>query len=275
MSFVQERLPLEYAPREALRIYGNRLLAFAGVVGANVLFLILIQISLSEPIAFCFAAIIVGGFVFVCWWASRDAVLMKAHETFAKTPIDFKSDAEALGAILTLIMGSYAAATPRNKRIEVRMIRPQTLRDLLEDAKRFQSNVVALYFRARGDLSLSKQEADQWHRLASISADVDNRIVTAMENIPEEDLGKDIDFLKFNEVETNKVHSWVLTARFVRDLRNGFDMGTIIHWYITSGPVVLDILGKEHLTNPTMEEIKIIKFLFEELHKELQKIIHA
>jgi len=286
MSFVNDKLPLEYPPKEMMRIYRDRLLVFSGVVMGNLLLLALVMFALVQTIVFVVALGIVSAFAFVCWWTSRDAVLAKEQKKFYKTPDDLASYVKAFAAIWALLSASGAIAAPRHKRIEVRLASPHMLREILEGARRFQRDVVVEYFRkVANKIYNNEAEREHWLSLVLISEEVVDRIETALENIPAEDLGKDLKLLE--GPKGDELSFWLIVPMLIPDTKvlnriskekrtfdETFDELKFIKSYIFNAPFTWDRIQHADLTSAGSEEIKGINRLAEELRIELSKLTH-
>jgi len=315
MNFAHHNLPLEYLPKEMLRIYRDRLLVFSGVVMANLILLILVVFALSEPGIFVVATALIGAFVVVCWWSSRDASLVKLQARSKDESLDLAADAEAIAAIWALLGVSSTMAAPRHHQVGV-SFGPLTLREVLEEAKRFQNDVVGEYFQSVVKNHETQSEKEQWLRLVAISESIVDQIGTAIEAIPSKDMGKGVGpdgvlyrggghelFLwprratrkdmsrhgvRFAEVQ--EVYPWLFAGRIIANiegLRRMSDAkakcildliptesneGSIVAWYVTSAVVAWGFLSREHLTSPTVQQIKSIMLLAEELRDELNRL---
>lgn len=284
MSFEHDKLPLEYPPKEMIRIYRDRLLVFSGVVMGNLLLLAIVMFALVEPFVSVVALGLVGAFAFVCWWTSRDAVLAKEQIKFYKTPDDLASDVKTYAAIWALLSATGVIAAPSKKRIEVCMAGPHTLQEILEGARRFQRDVVGDYFRkVANKIYKNGVEREQWLSLAHISEEVVERIKSALVNIPEEDLGKELRRLEGPKREIHKLEFWHLVGLLISDTndlhriskeKRKFDELKFIKSYVFNASVAWNELQHEELTSAGSEEIKDISRLAEELSTELSKLTH-
>ena len=289
MIFRHNNLPLEYPPKEMLRIYLDRLFVFSGVVMANFRLLFCVIFALSQPVVFLVALGLIVAVGVVCWWSSRDARLVKLHEGLKDKPLDLASDAKAFAAIWALMGVTRAVAGPRHREVEVRLAGPQTLREVLEQAKRFQSDVVSEHFRRIAKTYATQSEEGEWLRLADMSQAVVDQIGTAIETIPAEDREKNVSHLQVLRGEVNKVNSCLFVAQFIRDVeglrqvcdarpksildvRPRSDEGSIVRRYVSSASGVWALLLQENITSMTAEEIKSIKLVTEELSNELIKV---
>lgn len=289
MTFRDDKLPLEYPPKEMLRIYRDRLLVFGGVVMANLLLLLCVMFALSHPVVFFIALGLIGAFGVGCWWSPRDARLVKMGEELQDKPLDLAGDAEAFAAIWALLGVSHAVAAPRHREVDVRLAGPQTLREVLEQAKRFQSDVVGQHFRRVARTYGTQSEKEEWLRLADMSQAVVDQVGAALEAIPVEDMEKDVSDLQVLRGEHNEVNSCVFVAHFIRDIeqlgrlyhlrpksivdvRPRSDEGSIVRWYVSSVGAMWALLLHEDVTSVTAEEIKRIKMATDELRSELIKV---
>ena len=286
MIFAHDKLPLEYSPREMLRIYVNRLLVLSGVIVANLILLALVVFALKEPGVFVVALTWIAAFGMVCWWTSRNATFVKLREVLAEKPLDLASDAEAIAAIWALLGVSSAGAAPRHqKRVEVGrlVVGRSTLGEELQRARRFHSDVVYTYFRSIAKM-FGAEKKEQCLKLADMSKELADRLGEALLTIPPEDLGKYFSERDFgDDRQVHMLDFWRLAPFLVSNANDIHriskkkslpDELRFIKAYMSAAPAAWDRCLHTHFTSQTHHEIEVFKSMAHKLDAEMRKLTH-
>lgn len=294
MIFVNDKLPLEYPPKEMMIIYRDRLFLFSGVVMGNLLLLALAIFALVHPFIFIIGLGLVGAFVFVCWWASRDAVLARSNKTLNRTPIGLSRNVKEIFAKIIAISSIFGFETDETNatlilqdETDAKLIlhvetpfgmeEHLAVREFLEISRGFQRYLVDVFLYTFVEKYATRNKKIEWFRFAQSVGKTYARISAVLDKMAEKDLCVDITHrIPINVPE--KLNSWLLLSSYVKDFRvlrkviegkSAEDAFIIIRRYITLAPHVWNALLSTDITSAFREEIKSVKELLFQQRREL------